>query len=43
MALKEAFFLIHFIFEINSGLKISHQKLKKNVTRGWGLVGVGWG
>jgi hypothetical protein len=34
-ASKETFFLIHFIFQSNLGLKISHQKFK-NVTRGGG-------
>jgi hypothetical protein len=28
-ALKETFFLIHFIFQRNFGPKMSHQKLKK--------------
>ncbi len=34
-ASKDAFFLIHSIFQCNLSLKISHQKLK-NVTRGGG-------
>jgi hypothetical protein len=35
MALKDTFFLSHLIFQSNSSLKISHQKLK-NVTQGVG-------